>query len=133
MADITAMQDEIAQDEVGSPVPIYKKNGEPYLAADGTTQSTITVLGSDAKQVRLAKETIQRKLLRQRRTKLEPSDILENRISVAAAAVTAWDGWESEGKPFACTPEHVKLVLKAEHILEQVEAGIAGHADFFTS
>lgn len=132
MADVTTIQQEIAQDEKGAVIPIYQKNGAPYLGADGE-QSTITVLGSDAKTVRQAKDAIQRRLLHQRRAKLEPADILRNRVDQAAAAVIGWSGWESGSEPFLCTPENVKAMLAAEHILEQVEAGVAGHADFFTT
>ena len=38
----------MAQDEEGAVIPIYQKNGEPYLALD-ETQSTITVVGTESR------------------------------------------------------------------------------------
>ncbi|MBA3891943.1 MAG: hypothetical protein H0X64_15595, partial [Gemmatimonadaceae bacterium] len=130
MADINAIADELAQDEQGAPILILQKDGDPYLAPDGS-EVTITVLGTDSKAFRHAKEVTQRKLLRTRRTKLEPADLLDNRITHAAAAIVGWHGWVSGDQPFPFTPDNAKALLRAEHILEQVEAGIAGHADFF--
>jgi hypothetical protein len=43
-----------------------------------------------------------------------------------------WHGWESGTKPLDCTPENVRLVLAIEHIRDQVDEAIRGHADFFT-
>lgn len=130
--DISKIDATIAQDEEGVVVPIFAKNGEPDLASDGS-QTTITVLGAESKQYRRAQDAQTRKMLRARRNKLEPDDLRANRIELAAAAVTDWHGIENDGQPFPCTPENVKAVLRAQYVLEQIEAGIAGHADFFGS
>lgn len=131
MADILSIQNEVAQDEQGVTDVVYQKSNDPYLAPDGVTPCTITVLGSDAKAVRLAKDAVQRKLLQSRRAKLEPADILQNRIEIAAAAVLDWFGWTSGDTPFPCTRENVRILLSAEHILVQVESLIDRHASFF--
>jgi len=133
MADITKIKDEIAQDEVGTPIPINQKNEEPYLAPDGSP-CTIDVLGSDAKKVKAATDVADRRLLRMKRTKMEPADMRARRIAIASAAVTGWSGWTygADNTPFPCTPDNVKALLQADHILRQVEAGIAEHSDFFS-
>lgn len=128
--DVSQLDAVIAQDEEGSVIPINQKNGEPYMGADGSP-STITVVGSESKRYRQAKDAIQRRNLRSRASKVEPADLLRNRIELAAAAVIAWNGWEEEGKPYPCTPENVKRLFRADHIFEQVEMGIFAHADFF--
>jgi hypothetical protein len=129
--DVTKLAEEVAKDEEGAVVPIFKKDGTPYLAADGTTQVTITVRGSESRAYAAAQASIQRRMLAMRRAKLEPEDLLRNRIDLAASAVIDWSGWESNGAPYPATPENARVVLAAIHILEQVEAGITGHADFF--
>lgn len=129
MADVLKIQDEIAQDEKGAVIPIAQKNGEPYLGADGA-QSTITVLGFDSKKVKTAKDAVQRRAIRSRK-KPDLGDFARNRVDLAAAAVVEWSGWESGTEAFPCTPDNIRSMLGADHILEQVEAGVAGHADFF--
>lgn len=130
--DITQLNAEVAKDETGVTIEISKKDGTPYLAADGTP-CTITVLGSESKRYRDARDLTQRRALHKRRVKLEPADIMRNRIELAAAAITDWHGWEIGGKEAACTPEHIQTLLKVYHILEQVEEGIESHADFFAA
>lgn len=131
--DINKIQVEVAKDENGVVVPINQKNGEPYVGADGKP-ATVTVVGSESKRYRAARDAISRKMLRGRRSRLEPEDLMRNRVDMAAAGVIDWSGWESNGKPAPCTPENVKaLLLAADHILEQVESGISEHADFFAN
>jgi len=132
MADITQLEQDLANDERVADIPIYQKNGAQYTAADGTP-STIGVTGSDAKRYRAEKHAIQREMLAQRRSRLEPEDITRNRIRQASAAVSRWHGWESAGKPLDCTTPNARALLKIEHILEQVEAGIDGHGSFFVN
>lgn len=131
MADLTQVEASVAQDEQGVVIPIMDKNGDPYLGADGKP-STMTVLGSDAKKVRLASEAIQRRAIRMR-GRVTPADLKANAIDAATAAVTAWSGWEDKSQPLACTPENVRTVLAFDHIRFQVEEGIDGHARFFPS
>jgi hypothetical protein len=142
MANIDTIQEEQAQDEVPTAIEIDQKNGDPYLAPESTPEKpvpcTISVLGSDAKRVKLAKDKADRILLRAGRKKLKPSDLRKNRIAIAAAAVTGWTGWTygPDNAPFPCTPENIRAMLSKEHILDQVESGVndhAEHADFFTS
>jgi len=128
--DISKIDTERAQDEEGVEVKITAKNGEPDLASDGT-QTTITVVGVESDRYRKAVDRQTRKLLRNRRNQPEPADIRADRIELAAAAVIAWHGFEDNGKEVPCTLENVRAVLRAQYILEQVETGIQGHADFF--
>jgi hypothetical protein len=79
MADFNEIQTEVAQDEEIVDVPIFKKDGSPFLAPDGETQCTIGVRGSDAKKVKAAREANQRKLLRDRRAKLTPEECRNRR------------------------------------------------------
>lgn len=126
--DTTKIAEEVAHDEIGYPLPIDQKDGDPYLASDDSP-ATITITGSDAKKYVHTKGVIQKRYLRA--AKLDPADILQNRIDQAAAAVLDWHGWEANGQPIECTPANVKALLSANHILEQVEAGIVAHARFF--
>lgn len=132
MADFSAIQEASKLDERVADIPIYQKNGDPYLAADGTP-ATIGVTGSDAKAYKLEKQNVQRELIRQGKKQMEPADIERRRIRMASAAIQRWHGWEANGKPFDCTKDNAKALLSIEHILEQVEEGITGHASFFTS
>lgn len=128
--DIGKMEAVIALDEQEVDVPIYQKNGEPYLAPDGKTPCTITVVGEESKRVMDADTATQRRMLHQRSQRLQPADILYNRIFRASAAVTRWFGWTIGETLAECTPENVRKLLRAPHILSQVEAAVSGHADF---
>lgn len=130
MADFAKVQEQIKQDEEVVDVPIFQKNGQPYLGADGS-QSTIGVLGAESRKAQVARDSLTQRMIRSRAGKMTPKDLRQNRIDQAAAVVVRWSGWEHEGKPWPCEPENVKAVLSADHILEQVEEGIARHADFF--
>lgn len=129
--DITKELDSIiAQDEQGKVGIIYQPNDEPYLAPDGTP-CTMTVLGSESARVRKATEAFQRKLSR---TPGKKDNIVElMRIERAAAAVIEWHGWLTGAEPAACTPENIRTVCRAQHILVQIEGYRDRHADFFES
>lgn len=128
--DISKMDAVMALDEVEVEITIYQKDGSPYTGPDGETPCTITVVGEESKRVMDADQATQRRMLHQRKTRLEPKDILFNRIFRASAAVTKWSQW-TDGDDFAePTRENVRMLLKAPHILTQVEGGITGHSDF---
>lgn len=137
MADITQVEQNVAQQDTPVEVTVYQPNGEPYLAPGSTPEApkhcTITVVGSESKRYRQAEHAIQRRNLRSRKPTIDPADLRRNRIDQAAAAVTAWFGWEKNGAEWPCEFENVQELLKHDHILRQVEAAIAGHADFFKS
>ena len=104
--------------------------------ADGAVisePSTISFVGMESKRVRAALEANDRRGLRQRRRELTPEDIRENRVSVAIAGSVAWRGWDDGETNLACTPENLRAVFRAEHILQQAEQHIARHADFFAT
>ncbi len=123
----------VAESEREATITITRPDGEPYRAADGT-ECTITFTGDQSRTYRAERERIRRRALNSRKSKVDPKDVDRNRIDIAAAAVTRWSGWEGDDdQPAACTPENVKRLLKAEHILVQLEEGIASHSDFFTS
>lgn len=131
--DIKKLQAEAAKDENAVTIPINQKGGEPYVSEIDGSQSTVSVLGSESKKYRAARDAISRKVLRRTGRRLEPADILQNRIDLAASVITDWHGWEVDGKPAPCTPENVRAFLAIDHILEQVETGINEHADFFAN
>lgn len=131
--DINTLGDIVAQDEKPVEVTVYQKNGDPYLGPDDRP-CIISVVGSESKQYRAARDKLTRKFLRGRQSKMEPADLRNNRVEQAAAAVVGWSGWTAHGLEFPATPENVRILLnQADHILEQVEAGINSHADFFTN
>ncbi len=120
----------LADEEREAVVIIYQRDGDPYVALDGS-DATMTVVGSESKRVREAKAKLQKKLLNSRRSKMTPDDIRRSRINTAAAGVVGWRGWDKDGKEADCSPGNVRDVLALEHILEQVESAISEHADFF--
>lgn len=137
MADITQVREQVAQDEEVIDIPIVQKNGEPFLAKDGTTPATIGVVGSESKRYIAERDRQTKQLIRQNRrrggnTETTPDELRANRVAMAAAAVVRWNGWESNGEPWPCEPENVKALLgSSADILEQVEDGIERHARFF--
>jgi hypothetical protein len=124
---------EVAKDEEGAVVPIMRKNGEPYKSDIDGSESTITVVGSESKRYRNADDAAQRRRLRSRKSRLDPADFRREREEIAVACIIDWHGWESDGKALPCTPENVRKLLRYDHILAQVEGGIATHADFFAN
>lgn len=132
MADILKLQDEVARDEQGLTETIYQKDGDPYLAPDGS-ECTITILGMDAKRVRRTQDSIQRRLVQKHGRKFEPAEYRKQRIELAASAVTGWAGWTAGEQPLEYSNENTIALLSVEHILEQVEAILKGHAAFFKS
>lgn len=128
--DITTQLDSIiAQDEEGVVTVIYQKNDEPYLAPDGSP-CTMTLVGAEAKRVTKATEAVQRRL--GRRGKQEDA-VTQMRVERAIAAVIGWHGWTAGDQPAACTPENLRIVCRAQHILVQIETARDGHADFFAT
>jgi len=133
MADLTKTIDAVlAQDEQGAPTPILQPNGEPYRAEDGS-DATVTFLGPESKRVRAAIAANTRRLMRARKQKFDDADLRANRVEIAIAASTAWHGWTADGAELPCTPENLRVLYRADHILQQAEAAINGHADFFTT
>ena len=123
----------IAEDEQPAVVTIYQPDGEPYRAADGS-EATMSLLGSESKKVRQAQDRALRRLIRQRsRGQNEVEEARQNRIEVATAALVAWHGWEIGGKPAVLTAENAAKVFRVQHILQQVEEVVSGHARFFKS
>lgn len=131
--DIKNLAAIVEQDEQVADIPIYQKNGEPYTALDGKTQSTVGVLGTESREYRKAKDAISREHLRTRRATLTPEDIRANRVRLAAAVVKRWNGWDDGKTELPLTPENLNQLLAVDHILEQVEEGRESHARFFTN
>lgn len=129
----TGLDAVIAQDEEKAVVTIFQKNGDAYLAPDGS-ECTVTLLGMESKRVKAALDKNTRALLQAKRQKREPKDVLAARIRVVIAAMTGWHGWvldDAATETAQLNDANVRLLVRADHILDQVEAGIAGHADFF--
>lgn len=132
MADLQQAQEQIEAQETPVAIPIFKPNGEPYEAPDGT-QCTISVLGSESKKARQADDINARRILQAQRRRLEPADIRRNQLEKAAALVTDFHGWEENGAPLEFNKDNVRKLLAFDHILDQVQRGINAHADFFTT
>jgi len=133
MANLNEIKQMVAREDEGVAIPIYQKDGDPYLGADGE-QATITVVGSESKRYRDAKHAQYRRMskrVRSGRSDINPEDIERDAIELAAAAVTGFSGWEDGTKPLPYTPENVRLLLSFDHIFEQVQAGVQRHASFF--
>ena len=135
MASIKDIKKVVAQDEEGAVIPLFQKNGEPYVGLDGE-QSTFTVLGSESKQYRAAKHTHMRKLQKRARGRggvsEDPKQLERDSRELIAAAVIGFSGWDEGGKELPFTPENVRMFLDVDHIFEQVNMGVQGHADFFS-
>lgn len=131
---LSTLKQAVAQDEEGAVITIEGKDGEEYTAADGSPM-TITVVGSESKRIRAVVDRQTKRVFRQQRRQVTPELLRANRIELAAAAVTAWHGVEDDdGNAIPCTPENVAEVLNAaDHVLEQVEAGVRRHASFFSN
>lgn len=124
------------QEEEGATVTIHDRSGKEYMGKNDAGEAipvVFTIVGAESKRVKAAKERVARRLLKSRRAKMEPADILANRIEQAASAVIGWEALRDDnGSPLPCSVENVSTLLKHEHILEQVEEAIEGHRDFFT-
>jgi hypothetical protein len=117
---LSTLKTAVARSEDAAIIPLLDETGEPYLASDDSPV-TVSVVGSESKRIRDARD------------KLDPADLRTNRIELATAGVIAWHGIEAEdGSAIECTPANVREFLgAAEHVLTQVEDGIARHARFF--
>ena len=134
MADLQQARAVVEAQENAVEVPIFKPDGEPYLAEDGKSQCTISVLGSESKRYREAENRILHRMLKSQRRKRSADDIRNDQIEKAAAVTTRLFGWTDGDRALdASNPEDVRSLLSFDHILSQVEAGIVGHADFFRS
>jgi len=128
--DLKKLEKVVAADDEGVVITIYRKDGEPYLAMDGT-ESTMTVVGSESKKYKAAKRRATDRLLKSKRVKMAAVDVEASAVKMASSAVIAWHGWEDQKKELDCTQENVRLVLgMADHILDQVQEAITSHADF---
>jgi hypothetical protein len=131
--DIEGLKKVVEQDDEGVTVTIFQRNGDPYLAADGS-EATVTVVGSESKRYRDAERRQQRRLFKRARVRgaeITPEETEREAIEVASAAIIEWHGWEADGKPVPCENPHLTSFLKVKHIFEQVNAAIQGHAAFF--
>lgn len=136
MADISELEEGLERENEPQTEIVYKRDNTPYLSPDGAP-CTFSFVGGESKAVRAARDEIQRMNLREQRLRpLEPADIRARRVRIASAGLTGWTGWTGKDdkgnvSPLAFTPEHVKAILKPDHILEQLESMIERHASFF--
>lgn len=131
MADLSSIDQIVSAAEQSVTGVIYQPNGDPYLAPDGT-ECTISVQGKESKAYRRARDMILRRGLRSRKANIEPHEVRQNRVDQAAAVFTGWHGWTEGERILECAPEYVKRWLAHDHLLEQAEALIEGHASFFS-
>lgn len=128
---LSAVKAKVSESERVATLVIYQPDGEPYRSKSGE-ECTLSFTGSESKAYRIERERIQRRSLNRRQTKVDPADILKNRVDLAAAPLTGWTGWEDDDdEPAAFSKEGAKGLLEVEHILTQLEAGIEAHASFF--
>lgn len=130
IGDLKVRQD---RENEGAVIPISDKVGNYYMGPDNEP-CTITVVGSESARYRAAKHAQYRRMtkrVRSGRAEPAPEELERDAIELAASAVIGFSGWEQDGKPLGFTPENVRLLLGFDHILEQVQAGIARHASFF--
>jgi len=114
-------------------VPIFQKNGDPYLALDGTP-STFTVVGVESKRYQQAKRAhakrVYQMVKRSGGQSLDPSLARVEDIKLLGSAVIEFHGWDDGKKDLPLTPENTTLLLNVPHIFDQVQAGVGAHADF---
>lgn len=129
--DISGLTAELAQEEEGVELPIFQKNGEPYLSLEGKP-STITVVGGDSKRVVASnRRSVQRRLNRSSTKKMTPVELEAFAMEADVAGVISWYGWDDGTEETECTPANVKLVfINAPHIQRQVHDGVEAHSDF---
>ena len=128
--DILELKKERDAEEVGVELPIFQKDGDPYLDKKGE-QCTISVVGSDSKQVTGQHRRQQQKRLNRGAKKLTQMELEKAQMDSAVAGVTGWSGWDAEGEPAECSPDNVRLMfINAPWIQRQVEEGISSHSDF---
>lgn len=127
MADIARIKHAVAQSEEIADIQIRDEFGELYLAADGTA-ATVGVVGRDSRLFRRNADAYARKTARLPRIEQEKVDW--RRVN-AACGIARWAGWDSGETPFPHTFENALEFVQATHVLEQIEAGVVGHASFF--
>lgn len=129
MADITRVKEISAKSEELAVITIYMPDGDPYTDDATGEPCTISVYGPESKAAKRAKG-IEWRQMTKRAGVPELEEHEASRIAKAAAHVGEWTGWTANGQPVPCTQPNVRELLGAEHILAQVEAGIARHAAF---
>lgn len=124
------------QADEGSEIVIYDLAGDAYKASDGS-DATFTLLGSESKKYRDAKLAHQRRLIKRARAggrEMTPEELDLATLKQAASAFLGWHGWEDDrGADHPCEEKYILKVISYGHILEQAQAGIQGHAVFFTN
>lgn len=113
-----------AREEDGRVVKLVDETGQPM---DGVS---VTVVGSYSKRYREAVDTRANRKFRLGKIPT-PAEVRAETLHLYADCVTAWDGFEDGGKPYACTRENVAKVFEAAPwIYEQVAQAVEDHAGF---
>ena len=132
MASIKDIEKVVESQEEVVDITIRDPSGEPYRAKDGSP-ATIGVVGSESKTYKAAAALEARRMRNAALSGLDDEARARSRVNRAVAAVKRWHGWDDGKKELDCTPENVRALLSApaaEHILDQVERGVHGHALF---
>lgn len=129
--DLKKVAEIVAQSEQARTFTVNRPDGEPYTSDLDGRVSTISHVGKESKRYRAAKDAVMRRNLKMRKLRLDPLELRENRVILAAATVTGWDGWEFGEQPAELSGDNLRVILEHDHILEQLEESIEGHADFF--
>lgn len=124
-----ALFEQVSKDAEGVETPIRRRNGDWYLAPDGKTRATLTIIGSESERYRAHREAEYKAAAKAAE---QPAAELTTR-RIAAGAVIAWHGWGPTMEDPPCTVENVAALLEIEHILGQVQERIAKGSDFFVT
>lgn len=131
--DLKGLEKIAEQANEGVTITIYQPDGEPYRGLDGEP-ATVTVVGSESKRMKQARRAQQRRMIQRARMNvgsLSPEDSEREALLQVAAGVIAWTGWDDGKKDLPCETEFLVSVLEHDHIFEQVNGAIQGHAAFF--
>jgi hypothetical protein len=126
--DLTKLEDVAAIAEQPETIVILQRDGEPYRGPDGNP-CTISFVGKDSKRGIATRDVVLRRMSKLSKDKQgNPREWQRNRVDQAAGLVVDWSGWTNGGEVAEPSPENVRALLGTlEHVLEQVEAGIAAH------
>ena len=129
--NLSTLASEAAAENDAVTVPLLNRNRDPYLLPGGAPV-TIAVLGEFSAPVRQAQDRSLRRLSKRRTMEMTPELVLENRLAIAGAALTAWTLDDADHRPIPPTAENLRAVCTlAPWILDQIEEAMRTHARFF--
>lgn len=112
---------------------VIQPDGHFYKSSKGEP-CTLLFVGTDSDRFRETREEVQRRNLAEQKEEIDVTkDTIRNREDLSVGAIVGWSGWEDDDdNELPCTPENVRALLKADHILQQVWKNIFAHRSFFS-